>query len=172
MVQACPDFGEQAAAHIEADRDFPASRVAAGYWPVRSEADCIPVLAKLRAQGRTIVLPCVEGDYPLSFREWFPGAPLEAAGLGLKEPLKDAPTYEPDLLFLPLLAFDGDGHRLGYGGGHYDRTLEALRARMSITAIGIAFTAQCIERIPSEGHDELLDGVLTETGLHWFAHGQ
>jgi 5-formyltetrahydrofolate cyclo-ligase len=99
---------------------------------------------------------------PLVFRLWRAGEPLARSPFGVPEPGPDAPAVDPDLVLVPLLAFDRAGRRLGYGQGHYDRTLAALRARRRVLAIGLAFAAQEAERVPTDDRDALLDGIVTE----------
>jgi 5-formyltetrahydrofolate cyclo-ligase len=138
------------------------SRIAAAYWPIRGEADPRPLLVEFAAAGLNTALPLVAGRRkPLSFRLWRPGDPLVDAPLGLKEPASHSPAAEPDLLFVPLAAFDRGGHRLGYGAGYYDATLAALAAKRPL-AIGLAFSAQEVAAIPAEPHDHPLAFVITE----------
>jgi 5-formyltetrahydrofolate cyclo-ligase len=136
--------------------------IAAAYWPIRGEADPLPLLAALDAAGLTTALPVVLGPgTPLLFRQWRAGDPLARGPLGLREPTADAPVMQPDLLFVPLAAFDRAGHRLGYGAGFYDATLTALSAKRPLT-IGLAFSMQEVASIPAEPHDHPLSFVLTE----------
>ena len=138
--------------------------VVAGYSPIRSEIDPIPLLRKLAVPGVQLALPAiVAGDQPLKFRAWSPGDRLQPGPLGILEPSADANEVVPDILLVPLAAFDRAGHRIGYGAGHYDRTLEQLRKLKAITAVGIAVAAQQVEAVPALLHDAALDYVLTET---------
>jgi 5-formyltetrahydrofolate cyclo-ligase len=138
------------------------SRVAAGYWPIRGEADPLPLLSALTAAGLTTALPVIAGrGKPLTFRLWRPGDPLVAGPLGLQEPPPQSPPIEPDLLFVPLAAFDRGGHRIGYGAGYYDATLTALAAKQPL-AIGLAFSTQEVAFVPAEPHDHPLAFVITE----------
>ncbi len=98
----------------------------------------------------------------LTFRHWTPKAEMVSGKMGVQEPAAEAQTLEPDLLFVPLAAFDRRGHRVGYGAGFYDRTLAALRARKVVTAVGLAYADQEVLFIPSEDHDQPLDFVVTE----------
>jgi 5-formyltetrahydrofolate cyclo-ligase len=132
-----------------------------GFWPIRSEIDPRPVLQALHARGRGVALPVVAHPH-LLFRLWQPGEALERRGFGLSEPPDDAPIVEPDLLLVPLAAFDRSGHRIGYGKGHYDRTLARLAARKAIVAVGVAFAVQECETIPAQAHDVPLDILVTE----------
>jgi len=126
------------------------SRVAAAYWPIRGEADPLPILAELGAAGLTTALPVVAGrGMPLVFRQWRPGDPLVAGPMGLKEPGAESPATEPDLLFVPLAAFDRAGHRIGYGAGFYDATLAALALKRPL-AVGLAFSTQEVAAVPAQ----------------------
>src|SRR5258707_8703370 len=138
--------------------------VLAGYSPIRSEIDPVPLMRKLAVPGVQVALPAiVAGDRPLKFRAWSPDDRLQRGRLGILEPSADAKEVIPDILLVPLAAFDRAGHRIGYGAGHYDRTLEHLRKMKAITAIGVAFAAQEVEAVPALLHDAALDYVLTET---------
>jgi 5-formyltetrahydrofolate cyclo-ligase len=143
--------------------------VVAGYWPMRSEADPRPLMAELSALGHPLALPSVvKRAAPLLFRCWQEGDPLGRGAYGTSEPLQTAAPVVPSVLLVPLLAFDAEGYRLGYGGGYYDRTLAALRVRQTVLAIGIAYAGQEIPAVPHEAHDLRLDAVLSETGLKRF----
>jgi 5-formyltetrahydrofolate cyclo-ligase len=144
---------------------LPEGAVVAGYAPIRGEIDPFPLLQRLAAGGARLALPVVrrQGE-PLLFRAWQPGAALTRSPLGIREPRADAAELVPDLVLVPLAAFDALGHRIGYGAGHYDCTLEALRAQRPIIAAGLAFAMQQIEAVPAAAHDVVLDYVLTEQG--------
>ena len=155
-----------AAAAIAA-RPFPIevapSAIVSGFVPMRSEINPLPLLQRLADREIRLALPVVVGrGQPLRMRLWKFGDPLQSGVWGIKEPNLDAPEAEPDILIVPLAAFDRGGHRIGYGAGYYDMTINALRARKSITAIGIAFAAQEIEAVPATPRDARLDLVLTE----------
>jgi 5-formyltetrahydrofolate cyclo-ligase len=138
------------------------SRIAAAYWPIRGEADPLPLLSQLAAAGVTTALPVVAGrGQPLIFRQWRPGDRLVTGPIGLREPAAESPASNPDLLFVPLAAFDRTGHRVGYGAGYYDATLAALAATRPL-AIGLAFSEQEVALIPAEAHDHPLAFVITE----------
>ena len=142
---------------------IPADSTVAGYWPLRDEMDPRPVLSALAARGQRLCLPVVvEAGAALAFRAWQPDAPLEPAAFGTRVPGPDCPAVAPDILLVPLLAFDRRGRRLGYGGGFYDRTLAALRGRRAIVAVGLAFAAQEAAEVPVEAGDEALDRIVTE----------
>ena len=148
---------------VLAERNF---RSVSGYWPMRSELDPRPLLVALANTGREVALPAVTGfGRPLEFRRWRPGMVLAAGRFGTQHPPPDAKPVEPDVLLVPLLAFDRRHYRLGYGAGFYDRTLADLRARKTVLAIGVAFAAQRIEAVPIDSWDQPLDLVLTEQGI-------
>lgn len=140
--------------------------VLAGYMPMRTEIDCLPAMAAHLEAGRggRVCVPVIPGsDQPLDFREWTPAAPMVAGAFGALVP-EGGDWLTPTVLIVPLLAFDRRGYRLGYGGGFYDRTLERLRARGPVTAIGFAFAAQEVDEVPTEPTDQPLDLIVTETG--------
>jgi 5-formyltetrahydrofolate cyclo-ligase len=157
-----------AAAQAIAVRGLPfpvrAGSIVAGYSPIRSEIDPIPLMQHLAAQGARLALPVtIARDEPLMFRIWSPSDALVRGSLGIPEPAPEAPQLIPDILLVPLAAFDRAGHRIGYGAGHYDRTFAQLRAIKPFISVGVAFDTQEIEAIPMQPHDVALDYVLTET---------
>ncbi len=134
-----------------------------GFIPYKSEITTIPMLERLHAQGWRTCLPIVIGmEEPLLFRAWVPGEPLVPGAWDIPVPLETSPEAVPDVLLVPLLAFDRRGFRLGYGGGFYDRTLEKLRAIKRVVAIGVAYHAQMVDEVPVGLHDAPLDYVMTE----------
>jgi 5-formyltetrahydrofolate cyclo-ligase len=141
-------------------------RVVAGYWPMRSEVDCRSLLRTLQSGGIVIALPVVVDGETIVFRLWRDGDPLISAGFGTLGPGVDAPEAEPDLMVMPLAGFDEEGHRLGYGKGHYDRAVTRLHARGKRPfLLGLAFATQKVSRIPFEDHDMRLDAIVTEYGI-------
>lgn len=141
------------------------ARCVSAYYPVGSEIDPRPLYAALLARGLAGGLPVVAGKgKPLRFRRWRPGEALVPGVLGIGVPPSDAPEVEPDLLLVPLLAFDRRGYRLGYGGGFYDRTLAVLRERGKVLAVGVGFADQEVASVPSGPGDQRLDGIATERG--------
>jgi len=140
--------------------------VVAIYKALGAEIDPRPLGEGLRKLGWRTALPAVEAqDAPLTFRQWTPGEPLAKDLTDLAAPLPSAPEVRPDLVIVPLLAFDRAGGRLGQGGGFYDRTLEALRGDGPAPPfVGFAYAGQEIAQVPSEPHDQTLDGILTEAG--------
>ena len=141
--------------------------IVAGYWRIKDEMDCQPILVRLMDSLQPVCLPVVLGDdLPLELRLWEQGTPLYEAGFGTLAPSELAPQVEPDVVIMPLLGFDARGTRLGYGGGYYDRTLERLRRKPRL--VGLAFAAQELDTIPREAHDVPLDVIVTEQGARSF----
>ncbi len=133
---------------------------------IGSEPDLRPLLTALTDAGVPTALPVIgKPGTPLQFRLWSPGQPLEPGKLGIDEPRATAKTVDPDVLFVPLAAFDRRGHRIGYGKGYFDATLAALRRRKTIRAIGVGYSVQEVLFVPSEPHDEPLDLVVTERDI-------
>ncbi len=157
----------KAAAELIAAREFPLPIVpgviVSGFMPFKSEINPLPLMHKLAKRGARLALPMVAGrGKPLIMREWHWGEPLDAGVWGIREPKADAPEVDPDILLVPLLAFDRTGRRIGYGAGYYDMTLARLRARKPITAVGLGFAAQEVAQVPATERDARLDVVLTE----------
>jgi 5-formyltetrahydrofolate cyclo-ligase len=164
---AMPADERQRGAEVLVTRPFPIpvpkSAIISGFMPMRTEINPLPLMRKLAADGSQLALPVIQGrGKPLLMRAWSFGAPLEARQWGIKEPLDDVPVVDPDILLVPLACFDRTGHRIGYGAGYFDKTIRALRAKKRITAVGLAFAAQEIDRVPATDFDERLDLVLTE----------
>jgi 5-formyltetrahydrofolate cyclo-ligase len=134
------------------------------YWPIRSEVDTRPILEGLLARGQVVALSQILHPH-LSWREWHPDDPMIHGGFGVQEPGPDAPQVFPRALLMPLAAFDRNGNRLGYGKGHFDRTIAELSAQHPVLTIGLAFSVQEIDAVPAEEHDQPLDVIVTETGL-------
>ena len=143
----------------------PAGTVVAGYWPLGDEIDPLPLMGALAAAGCRLALPEVTAKgQPLLFRAWAAGDPLVPGPHGTAHPPVSAAVMIPGVVLLPMLAFDRHGFRLGYGGGYYDRTLDLLRSRSQVNAIGVAYAAQEVAMVPHDGHDQRLDRVVTELG--------
>jgi 5-formyltetrahydrofolate cyclo-ligase len=162
---ADPTAGERLAALLPPAL-WPANgAMVSGYWPFRSEIDPRPLMHALAEAGARLALPVTPAkgsDQPLSFRLWDAAHTLAPGHFGVHEPPAQAQAVEPDLVLVPLLAFDRTGHRLGYGAGHYDRTLARLRRLKPVVALGLAYAAQAVETLPAGPYDQKLDGVLTE----------
>jgi 5-formyltetrahydrofolate cyclo-ligase len=164
---ALPTDIRAAAAQAIAARHFPvilpSDAVVSGFMPMKSEVNPLALMRKLADAGAKLALPVVAGrGKPLVMRAYAFGGPLASGVWGIREPKPDAAEVEPDILLVPLLAFDRRGHRIGYGAGYFDMTIAALRARKAVVAIGIAFAAQEIAAVPDTPRDARLDLVLTE----------
>jgi 5-formyltetrahydrofolate cyclo-ligase len=164
---AIPAAERAAAAEAIAARPLPlplsAGMVVSGFSSIRSELNPMPLLRRFAEQGAQLALPAIAGrGLPLVMRAWTFGDPLVRGQWGIREPSMDASEVFPDILLVPLAAFDRRGFRIGYGAGYYDMTLAGLRARKPVTAIGMAFAAQEIPEIPAFPYDQPLDLVLTE----------
>ena len=165
--EALSDEQRAAAAEAMAERKLPfeiaPGMIVSGYSPIRSEIDPVPLMRKLASQGARLALPAVMArGKSLAFRAWSPEDRLMLGALGIPEPSPAAAEVIPDIMLVPLAAFDRQGHRIGYGAGHYDFTLAHLRKAKVITAIGTAFSVQEIKAVPALPHDVALDYVLTE----------
>jgi len=164
---ALPAAERQAAAEAIAARGIPIEvtpgMIVSGFMPMQTEINPLPLMRKLAEAGAQLALPAIAGrGRPLIMRAWHFGTPLKAGQWGIREPMPDAPEVAPDILIVPLAAFDRHGHRIGYGAGYYDMTINALRAKKKVMAVGIAFAAQEIPRVPATERDARLDLVLTE----------
>ena len=164
---ALPPDIRSAAAEAIAVRPFPLSiavgAIVSGFMPMRSEINPLPLMKKLADAGVQLALPVTgRRGQPLTMRAWTWGEPLASGVWGIREPKPEAPQVDPDILLVPLLAFDRAGRRLGYGGGFYDLTLAQLRSRKAVIAVGLAYAAQEIASVPTTPRDARLDLVLTE----------
>ncbi|MES1155105.1 MAG: 5-formyltetrahydrofolate cyclo-ligase [Pseudorhodoplanes sp.] len=165
--EALPAPMRAAAADAIAARAFPVAikpgAIVSGYSPMKSELNPVSLMRKLADAGAQLALPVVQGrGKPLIMRAWTFGAPLVSGVWGIREPGADAPEVFPDIMLVPLAAFDRAGQRIGYGAGYYDMTIARIRAMKPVIAIGLAFAAQETGKIPAEPHDAPLDLVLTE----------
>jgi len=142
--------------------------VIAGYWPIQSEINPFPLLQIFEERGYPLALPCLvaEGEgYQMIFRRFTLGDDLVAGPFGIHQPSDEADEIAPDVVLMPLLAFDAQGGRLGYGGGYYDRALARLRAQKDVRGYGVAFSGQQLDEIPFEVHDQPLDGIFTDKSV-------
>lgn len=156
-----PKRGARAAARLLEELRPLSGRVIAGYMPIQTEVSPLPAMEAMAEKAR-IVVPVIQGNgLPLMFRQWSPGCAMTDGPFGARVPAA-GDFLEPDVLIVPLLAFDRQGARLGYGGGFYDRTLEALRARRPVLAIGFAYAAQEAAALPIDSNDQPLDIIVTE----------
>jgi len=164
---ALPAAERAKAAEIIAARPFPvpvaAGTIVSGFSPLKSEINPIPLMRALADRGAQLALPVVAGrGKPLIMRAWRFGEALDSGVWGIRQPKADAPEVAPDILLVPLLAFDRTGNRIGYGAGYYDMTIAKFRAIKPVLAIGIAYAAQEIDAVPVTERDARLDLVLTE----------
>jgi 5-formyltetrahydrofolate cyclo-ligase len=144
---------------------LPPQAVVSGFAPLADELRIWPLLRRLSRDGIRLALPVMQGKgNPLLFRVWTPGDAMDSGVWGIAEPKADKPAVDPDVLLMPLLAFDRGGGRLGYGGGFYDRTLSGLRARKRVIAVGLAYDEQQVDAVPRLDYDQRLDWVLTPSG--------
>lgn len=164
---ALPAAERRQAAETIAARAFPLAIapgvIVSGFMPLKSEINPLPLIRKLAGAGAQLALPVVAGKgKPLIMRAWAFGTPLASGVWGIKEPMADAAAVDPDILIVPLLAFDRRGYRLGYGAGYYDMTITGLREKKPVVAVGIAYAAQEVDTVPITPRDARLDLVLTE----------
>jgi len=164
---ALSDEQRAAAAQAMAKRELPFAiepgMVVSGYSPIRSEIDPAPLMRVLAGRGAKLALPAVlSRGKSLAFRAWSPDDRLMLGPLGILEPSPAAAELVPDIMLVPLAAFDGLGHRIGYGAGHYDYTFAHLRKAKPVIGIGLGFAVQEIKAVPALSHDVALDYVLTE----------
>lgn len=168
-------FERRKAAYDTGDRAAGAARLAevlagyrgkvlSGYMPMRTEIDPLPAMAEHAASGDVCVPVIVAKGAPLVFHRWTPEAPMQDGPFGARVPVT-ADERVPEVLIVPLVAYDRQGGRLGYGGGFYDRTLEGLRQKGPVAAIGFAWAAQEAENLPLEPTDQPLDLIVTENGI-------
>jgi 5-formyltetrahydrofolate cyclo-ligase len=159
------DAGRHLARHGLSFLTLTPGTVVSGFSAIRDEINPAALLARLAEEGHRLALPVIEGKgRPLLFRAWAPGDAMGEAQWGIAEPLPDQPEVYPDVVLVPLLAFDGQGYRLGYGGGFFDRTLARLRGRKPVIAVGIGYDELRIDAVPHLDYDQPLDWVLTPSG--------
>jgi len=175
LARETPDFARRIAAYTD-ELPIPAGATVSAYRPMGDEAGLSLLLARLELKGCRIVFPRVAAKAaPLDFHHappnsnWENGGEWVTSGFGVSEPAPHWPLADPEILLVPLLAFDAHGYRLGYGGGFYDRTLAKHRALRPVTAIGVAYAGQEVARVPHGAHDQRLDAILTERGFRRFA---
>jgi 5-formyltetrahydrofolate cyclo-ligase len=144
---------------IKVSADIPVS----AYWPLEEEFDPRPLFTELHRRGHPVGLPVIPGKgQPLLFRRWEPNVELVRGSFRVMTPPPTAPEIVPKLLLVPLLAFDRDGYRLGYGGGFYDRTIAKLRSAGEAPAVGVTFSALEVPAVPRGDTDQPLDWIVTE----------
>lgn len=141
----------------------------AGYIAMRGEVDIMPIFELMTRYNKETALPCIVEGKNLLFRRWSKSDPLVRGPLNVQEPESTAPSVIPSLVLVPLLAFDGEGYRLGYGAGYYDRTIAAMREFPTPPLfIGVGYSMQEVDAVPTDAHDLPLDGILTELGVSMF----
>ncbi len=163
QLQVMPDWADEAADIFLSAVQVKQDAIVSVYYPVKSEIDPSPIVEKLWGRGVTVCLPIINADRrDLSFSKWDKSTKLVHASFGVFEPEDKTPLLEPDILIIPLLAFDQTGNRMGYGQGHYDETLRILRAKKDVLAVGLAYAEQAVLlALPAEPHDQKLDMVVT-----------
>ena len=145
------------------------AEVVSGFLPIRTEVDLRPLMAAFAAKGARLCVPAIIDKETIVFRELVRGAAMIDMGFGTVGPGPEAAILDPTLMLMPLAAFDGQGNRIGYGAGYYDRAIAKLRDKgIHPRLIGIAFDCQQVEAVPFEPHDVPLDAILTESGLRRF----
>ena len=164
---AMPADERAAAAEQIAARELPVAItpgvLVSGFMPMKTEINPLPLMKMLEEAGAKLALPAIKGrGHPLIMRAYAFGDEFARGQWGIREPKPEAPEVAPDIVIVPLAAFDRAGNRIGYGAGYYDMTLHALRARKPVIAIGLAFAAQEMPAVPTDERDERLDLVLTE----------
>jgi 5-formyltetrahydrofolate cyclo-ligase len=162
-------FSHALSSHGDTAMTLQPNTMIAGFLPIRSEVDLQPLMQVLRQKGARLCLPVVLDRQTICFRQWLVGADLINTGFGTRGPGPDAPVVDPDIMLIPLSAFDGRGNRIGYGAGHYDRAIARLHEKgCNPTLIGIAFDCQEVAHVPFEPHDVALHAILTESGYKNF----
>ncbi|MCG7504393.1 5-formyltetrahydrofolate cyclo-ligase [Mesorhizobium retamae] len=164
-IEASLEMAETARDNVS----FEPGAIVSGFWPMRSEVDVRPMMFALREHGARLCLPAILDKTTIAFRELVRGAPLVEMGFGTHGPGEEAEVLDPDIMLIPLAAFDPRGHRIGYGAGYYDRAISRLHdAGKQPRLIGIAFDCQEVPEVPDEPHDVVIPEILTESGLRRF----
>jgi len=132
-----------------------------GYFPINYEIDCLWILKQLENSGYKISLPITRKENQMDFFEWSSKQPLSISKIGIPEPFSKKKVY-PDIILVPMLAFDKQKFRLGYGGGFYDRYIQKIKKIKKIFTVGIAFSFQEVKKLPTNKYDKKLDFILTE----------
>ena len=146
-----------------ASKLFRAGQIVSCFWPIQTEVDTVPLIQALHKLGCRICLPIVIGEArPLVFRQWMPDTEMIEGDFGAMTPPESSPILVPDVVLCPLLAFDRQGFRLGYGGGFYDRSIEEIRTLKPVTTAGLAYSVQEVKNVPTEPTDQKLDFLITE----------
>ena len=165
-----PDAAGTAAGQFLRHVPWSAGAIVGGTWPVADEFDPRPLMARLAAQGAVTALPVIVGRaQPLAFRAWSVSESPPPGRHGIPAPGPDCRSVRPDVLLVPLLAFDASGWRLGYGGGYYDQTIASFRAAGGVLAVGLAYAGQEVPDVPHDANDMRLDWIVTEREARRFA---
>ena len=147
-------------------KNFPKKKpLIAGYYPSNFEVNILDLLSQANKKNFKVGLPVIKKDYKIDFKYWIPNEPLYVNKYGILEPKKQNITFKPDIVLVPLVAFDRSLNRIGYGKGYYDRALKRLSANKKILTVGIAFSFQEVSIIPINQYDYNLDCVLTDRNL-------
>ncbi len=141
--------------------DLPKKKIIGGYFPINFEFDCLQILKKFYYNGYSLSLPIIKKNHQMDFYKWSPNDPLTISSFGIPQPLKSKKVY-PNIIFVPIVAFDKYRNRIGYGGGFYDRYLEKISQIKKCMTIGLAFSHQKVNKIKAEHFDRKLDLILTE----------
>jgi 5-formyltetrahydrofolate cyclo-ligase len=170
QTAAAKQAAHQMMEHFLRDVPLKEGAVIAGYWPVHGEIHVLPLLIQLQQKGYACALPQMgKKNTPLVFRSWNEKTPMRANAYDIKEPdPAKSPVVRPDVLLLPMLAFDAAGHRLGYGMGFYDATLRQLKAQGHVLAVGVAYDLQKIDKVQAESAECLMDMVVTDKKIYTF----
>jgi 5-formyltetrahydrofolate cyclo-ligase len=150
--------------HFLAAIPLTAKAVIGGYWPIGTELDARPLLIALHERGHVVGLPRTVRHQPLVYHRWSPDDALTPSKFGIMMPSHDRAVVQPNVLILPMLAFDAQGMRVGYGGGYADRTMAELRRGGPVACVGLAYAVQEVERVPADNLDQRLDWIVTEQG--------
>jgi 5-formyltetrahydrofolate cyclo-ligase len=159
-VEVALEMAETARDHLHIEP----GQIVSGFWPMRSEVDVRPLMFALREKGARLCLPAILDKTTIVFRELVRGAPMVEMGFGTVGPHEEAEVLDPAVMLVPLAAFDARGHRIGYGAGYYDRAIARFTADGGpLTTVGVAFSMQEVDRVPTELHDRRLDWIVTES---------
>lgn len=162
-------FSLDAASHGDPIFEFDPGTIISGFLPIRSEIDARPLMDRLRSRGARLCLPVILDRTTIAFRELTRGGKLVPTGFGTVGPDQDAELVAPQIMIMPLAAFDEEGNRIGYGAGHYDRAIARLEAEGAVPRrIGLAFSVQRVANIPAESHDRRMNLLIDETGVTFF----
>jgi 5-formyltetrahydrofolate cyclo-ligase len=137
-------------------------KIIGGYYPVNYEIDCLKILSKLESENYKISLPVISNKNQMDFFRWSFDEILRINKMGIPEPLLKKKVVYPDIILVPIVGFDSDKFRLGYGGGYYDRYIEKMNNKKMVTTIGLSFSFQKVAKLPIDKFDKKLDFIITE----------